>query len=181
MWIKRNPPKVETVRSTRAKRSKVIIMAKKKLSDETKVKLFYSGELFLIGLVFAIIAILVLIGVIKRSDTKNLVFNWITIFGGTWLIVDFFWGLCSKSRRKRICLLDKILHLPLGIYLVTFDLICFIAKPDIYSWGVPVAFLYVALSYTFEAIYHWFKPLPQILEAIEEDKKEEESKNKPEE
>ena len=111
--------------------------------------------------------------------------NWITLFGGTWVIVDFVWALLSKKRRPRISLLDKALHLPAGIYLVTFDLFCIITRPDnpmVYRCGFPIAISYLCLCYIFEGIYHFYHPIPGILEAVVEvDDEEEKIEDTPEE
>jgi len=149
---------------------------KKKLDAFTKVKLIYSGELIIIAIIFLVVAILKFTGVLGYNATRHLVINWITLFGGTWVIIDFFWGLFSKKRRKKICLLDKALHFPVGIYLIIFDLFCIIAKPSeplVYRLGLPIAISYLCLSYIFEGIYHFYHPVPAILEAIEEVDEEE--------
>ena len=155
---------------------------KKKLDALTKAKLIYSGELIIIAIIFLVVAILKITGVIPFNSTRHLVFNWITLFGGTWVIVDFFWGLLSKKRRPKICLLDKALHLPAGIYMVAFDLFCIITKPEdpmIYRLGFPIAISYLCLCYIFEGIYHFYHPIPGILDAVveadEEEKTEEAS------
>ena len=155
---------------------------KKKLDALTKAKLIYSGELIIIAIVFLVVAILKSTNVIPYNATRHLVLNWITLFGGTWVIVDFVWALLSKKRRPRISLLDKALHLPAGIYLVTFDLFCIITRPDnpmIYRCGFPIAISYLCLCYIFEGIYHFYHPIPGILDAIvevdEEEKAEESS------
>ena len=147
----------------------------------TKVKLFYSGELLVFAIVFLVIAILKFAEVIKGNSTRQAIFNWVTIFGGTWIIVDFFWALFSKKRRSRIALIDKIIHLPAGIYLVAFDIFCFATKPAadsaVYHYGIPAVIMYLFVCYTFEAIYHFFYPVPGLLDAVvevpEEENKEE--------
>ena len=158
---------------------------KKKLDALTKAKLIYSGELIIIAIVFLVVAILKFTNVIPYNATRHLVLNWITLFGGTWVIVDFFWALLSKKRRPRISLLDKALHLPAGIYLVTFDLFCIITRPDnpmIYRCGFPIAISYLCLCYIFEGIYHFYHPIPGILEAVVEvDDEEEKIEDTPEE
>ena len=144
---------------------------KKNLDALTKAKLIYSGELIIIAIVFLVIAILKFTGVIGYNATRHLVLNWITIFGGTWVIVDFFWGLLSKKRRPKISLLDKALHLPAGIYLVVFDLFCIITRPEdpmIFRCGFPIAISYLCLCYIFEGIYHFYHPVPAILDAVME-------------
>ena len=158
---------------------------KKKLDALTKAKLIYSGELIIIAIVFLVVAILKFTNVIPYNATRHLVLNWITLFGGTWVIVDFVWALLSKKRRPRISLLDKALHLPAGIYLVTFDLFCIITRPDnpmIYRCGFPIAISYLCLCYIFEGIYHFYHPIPGILEAVVEvDDEEEKIEDTPDE
>lgn len=145
---------------------------KKKMDALTKAKLIYSGELMIFAIVFLVLGILKFVGVMGSNATRLNVFNWITLFGGTWIMIDFIWALLDKKRQKRISLVDKFLHLPAGIYLVTFDLYCLIAKPGIDStickYGVPIVFCYLALSYAFEAIYHFKYPVPGLLNAIVE-------------
>ena len=146
---------------------------KKKMDLLTKAKLIYSGELLLFAIAFFVIALLEFIQVIKISDRHHMIFNWVTIFGGTWLIVDFFWALFDKKRRKRVALIDKIIHLPVGIYLISFDLFCLISKPTnrlVYQYGIPAAICYLFICYTFEAIYHFFYPVPGLVDIKEDNK-----------
>ncbi|NLZ15390.1 MAG: hypothetical protein GXY27_01725 [Erysipelotrichaceae bacterium] len=148
---------------------------KKKLDFLTKAKLIYSGELLIFAIAFLIIAILEFTQVIKINETHHTFFNWLTLFGGTWLIADFLWALFSKKRQKKVAMLDKVLHLPLGIYLVSFDLFCLITQPTnqlIYQYGIPIAIGFISICYGFEAIYHFFKPIPVVLEMAEEEEKE---------
>ena len=95
---------------------------KKKMDTMTKAKLIYSGELFVFAIAFLVVAILEFTQVIKISERHHIIFNWVTLFGGSWLIADFIWALADKKRQKRIAMIDKIIHLPLGIYLIAFDL-----------------------------------------------------------
>lgn len=145
----------------------------KKMDMLTKAKLIYSCEIGIFAIAFIVLAVLRATGVIPPNETRLAVFNWITLFGGTWLIVDFFWALLDKKRQKRISLVDKCLHLPVGPYLVTFDLYCLITKPafngPICKYGVPIALAYLGLCYAFEAIYHFYYPVPTLLDAIEQD------------
>lgn len=146
---------------------------KKKMDLFTKAKLVYSCELGIFAIVFIVLAILKATGVMGTNATRLTVFNWITLFGGTWLMIDFVWAISDKKRQKRIALIDKCIHLPAGIYLVTFDLFCLISKPDINGpickYGVPIVFMYLGLCYAFEAIYHFYRPVPTLLDAISED------------
>ena len=145
---------------------------KKKMDFATKAKLIYSGELLIISVVFIVIAILKLTDVFKYNSTRALIFNWITIFGGTWVIADLIWAIVDKKRQKRICLIDKIIHAPAGIYFICFDLYCLIKQPGerFYQIAIPVVLLYLAACYIFEAIYHYKYPIPGLIEEEEENK-----------
>ncbi len=153
---------------------------KKKLDIVTKAKLIYSGELMLFFILFLVLGILRMTGVITPNETRKNIFNWVTIFGGSWLIIDFLWAMFSKKRKQRIALIDKCLHLPAGIYLVSFDIYCFVTKPeaasDVYRYGVPIVFFYLCACYLFESIYHYFKPVPGLLDIEEAAKAEQENK-----
>ncbi len=154
---------------------------KKKMDAVTKAKLIYLIELLVIAIAFLVIGILELLAILKINTVILTIFNWLTLFGGLWLIIDFVWIMVSKKRRLKASILDKSLLLPLGIYLITFDLICLIgnidkvSQYDVYRFGVSAVLLYVFIIYTFEAIYHWFKPIPGFIEDIqkadEEDQK----------
>ena len=157
---------------------------KKKMDFATKAKLIYSGELLLFALVFITIAILKLTNVIPFSSVRATIFNWVTIFGGTWLLVDLFWAIFDKKRQKRIAIIDKIIHSPAGVYLITFDLYCLISQiqdQKVYQIGVPIVLGYLGLCYIFEAIYHFKFPVPGLIEIEEEQKKEEEEDSSKEE
>ena len=149
---------------------------KKKLDAITKVKLFYSGELIIIAIIFIVVAVLKFTAVIPYNATRHAIFNWVTLFGGLWTITDFIWALLSKKRRQKVSMLDKALLLPAGIYLIAFDLFCLISKPEdpmIYRCGFPIAISYLCLCYIFEGIYHFYYPIPGLLAAVEEVDEEE--------
>ena len=153
---------------------------KNKMDFETKAKLIYSVELGIFAVIFIVIAILKLTGVLGTNTVRAAIFNWVTLFGGTWLLVDLFWALFDKKRQKRIALLDKIIHAPAGAYLVAFDLFCLINKPSdpkVYQYGVPIVLGYLGLCYTFEAIYHFKYPVPGIIDAVEQEKNMQEQQN----
>ena len=150
------------------------------MDPHKKMKLIYSGELLLFAVIFLVVAILKLTGVMVYIEKRRIVFNWITIFGGLWGIIDFVWGAVSKKRRARICLLDKALLLPLVLFIETFDFISLIAKPEnesFYVISIGCAFLYITVIYTFQAIYHYFKPIPGLFD--DEEKKDENFQEKP--
>lgn len=146
------------------------------MSEETKIKLVYSGELMIFAIAFLVLGILKITGVMGYDATRRTVFNYITICGGTWILVDLIWTIVSKKKRAKNCLLDKILNAPLGIYLITFDIICF-AKPEMdtsfYVYGIGVVFFYITVNYGFQSVYHFFHPLPSLMEEIEKAKQAE--------
>lgn len=158
---------------------------KDRSKDERLAIKVYSGELALFAIIFAVIGVLRIVGVIGYSETRRLVFNYITLAGAAWGIADFIWALASKKRRQRISLVDKIVALPLVAFMITYDLICLISKPSntqFYVLCVGIAILYAAAMLMFQAIYHFFRPLGSILDAANECEKEKpEEQAKPEE
>ena len=148
------------------------------MSAEKKTKLIYSGELLIFAILFLVIATLEIIGVIGKREIMHTIFNWVTIFGMTWIIVDFFWVLFSKKRRAKNSLLDKALLLPVAVYLITFDILCFcklsFVTIDFRRMMMAIAFYYIGAIYLFQSIYHYFVPVPMLLTAIEEEKAEKE-------
>ena len=153
-------------------------MEKKKLSEETKVKLIYCCELAIISIIVIVIGALKLAGVIATKPTRLLIYNIITTLGGVWLITDLIWAFVSPKRRAKSCLMDKFMALPVGLYLLVFDTMCFIDKAKgvetndlLVRLSVGIVLLYIGAIYIFQAIYHYFRPIPQMIEAIEEAKK----------
>lgn len=152
-------------------------MSKEKMSIEKKTKLIYSGELLFFAIVFIVIATLEILGVIGKRHIVLVIFNWVTIFGGTWMLVDFFWVLFSQRRRKKNSLIDKGLLIPLGIYFIIFDILCFcnlsFISDEFRRLMMGIAFYYCAAIYIFQGIYHYYHPIPSIIVAIEEAEKAE--------
>ena len=160
-----------------------MVFMKKKIDAVTKVKLIYSGELLLFAVVFLTLATLKFTNVIPFNSTRALIFNWITIFGGAWIIADLIWALVDKKRQKRLALIDKIIHAPAGVYLISFDLFCLISQPSderVYQIGIPIALTYLCLCYIFEAFYHYKYPIPGLIEEEEEKQIEQEDSSKEE-
>ena len=144
----------------------------KKADPHRKIKLVYSGELLLFAILFLVFGILKMTKVMGYNETRRIVFNWITLFGSAWVITDLIWGLASKTRRQRICLLDKFLTLPVGLFIMAFDFVSLIAKPandNFYIYSIGGVFLYISAIYFFQAIYHYFKPIPGLLEDEEDE------------
>ena len=147
-------------------------MAREKMSLEKKVKLIYSGELLFFAIVFIVIATLEILGVIGKREIMMIIFNWVTIFGGTWMIADFIWLLCSKRRQRKNSIIDKALLIPAGIYLITFDIICFTGASfvtmEFRRLMMGIVFYYLGANYIFQGIYHWFHPIPGLFDGIKE-------------
>lgn len=152
----------------------------KNLDSLTKVKVIYTVELLAIATVFLVIASLEISGVLKITDRHKYVFLWVTIFGGPILIGTLIWALVSPKKRAKVSLFDKFSILPGSIYVIVFDIIGFINynawDENYFRYGIPSALYYFALVYIVQAFYHWKHPLPELLKAIEEDKKNEEIK-----
>lgn len=145
--------------------------AKKKMDDLTKAKLIYSGELGLFAILFLVLGILMLLKVYQSTPTRRTIFVWVTLFGGAFLIGDFLWTLLSKKHRKKASLLDKTLTLPSGITLIAYDLYTLISgvqNEDLHRYVVGSVFLYIALIYAFEALYHYAHPIPGLVDAAQE-------------
>jgi hypothetical protein len=153
-----------------------------KMDEFTKVKLIYSAEVALFAIVFGVLGILFLVNVITVSDTRRLIFTWVTLFGGFLGIGDFLWVLLSPKRRKKNSLVDKIAILPLGVALIVIDFMALIQQSNDNEktrYVMGAAFCYIALIYIFEAIYHWFRPIPSLVEEDEKKPEESSSSNNP--
>ena len=146
-----------------------------------KYKLIYSGELIVIAIVAIVLGVLIWVRVLGKSDHFPYVYTILTMIGAAWIIADFIWASCSRKRRQRISYLDKILNLPLGLGLIAFDIYSLATglSQDVYQAKyVAIFFLYIAINYIFQGIYHYFVPVPGFLESLkEEEKKPEEASN----
>lgn len=159
---------------------------KKKLDDLTKAKLIYSIELGVFSIVFLVLGILKLTNIYNLSKNTTwyvYVFLVITLLGGIWFAVDFVWTLKSEKRRKKQALIDKIILLPSSLATFIFDIYAFSTGVMHVKEQLPTGntilnyytgglFLYFAIIYIFQAIYHFKYPVPLLLEEIESDKEE---------
>jgi len=138
------------------------------MDTNKKVRLIYSLEFGIIALAFLVIGILRVVGLMGGNDTFHDIFKWVSMFGGIWIIADFIWASISATRRERICYLDKILNLPAGLFIVGFDIYAFIGfgenAENMWRFGLGGLFIYIGLDYGFQAIYHYFKPVQNILD-----------------
>ncbi len=148
---------------------------KKKLDPVIKTKLILQGEYLLISIVFLVLGVLKLVDVYKSSDVRGHIFNIVTLIGGLWAVFDFFWSTFSKKRREKVTYLDKVLALPLGLFLIVYNLISLIVWNNVAHWyryGIGFVFIYVFLMLSFEAVYHWFFPTKALLEVLNEEEEE---------
>jgi len=158
---------------------------KKPMDPLKKMKLIYLLELLIFVALFIVLGILILLKVILIADWKRLVFSYLTLIGGAWIVTDFIWTLASPKRRAKNSMFDKALVLPAALFLIGFDIYAFsqglVHIPEgqetniIFNYVLGANLLYLALVYTAEAIYHWFRPLPLLLESLEEEQRKEEA------
>ena len=73
--------------------------------------------------------------------------------------------------------------LPLSLYLFAFDIYGFVSpRPyEYYQIGMPIVFFYIACAYIFQAIYHYYNPIPMVIQMIEEVQQEEQDNKQREE
>jgi len=149
----------------------------KKLDDLTKAKLIYSGELALFAVIFLVLGLLTIFGVIEVSERRIAILTWITLVGGAVAIGNSIWFFVSPKKRKKGSMLDTILLLPVPLCMIPIDIIHLVNQAianEYYKFIIGGAFVYITVIYIIEAIYHWYVPLPLLLEAAEEDKQKEE-------
>lgn len=158
-------------------------MAKSKITPEKKMKLIYSGEFIVFSVIFLVIGFLKLFGIIGTNSTYRLVFSIITSCGALFIMGDFLFSLFNKKRRAKVCLLDKILNLPAGLYLAVYNVLSFLAigkaivlSEEFYKISMAIVIFYLSGNYCFQGIYHYFNPTKEFLEALEADKQERERK-----
>lgn len=144
-----------------------------------KIKLIYSIELLAFAVIFLVLGILLLAKVFQPNETVRMIFNFITIAGGIWIIVNFFWTLFSPKKRAKSSLLDVSLIVPLGLGLIIFDICCFVIwgtsgfpVVDIHCLWVGIFFIYIAIIYAIQGIYHYSHPIPGLLDDLEEEEGE---------
>lgn len=145
----------------------------KKLSEETKIKLIYSGEILLFAIAFAVLGILQLTEVLVISDTVVNIFKYATLVGSCLMIFLFIRAIQNPEKRKdKAIMADKISTLILSPYLISVDILLLAGQEVVVANARKfIAPVFVALSviYLFQAIYHWFYPLKDLFEDDEEE------------
>ena len=167
------------------------LQPKGKMSEETKAKLVYSGELVVIALIAIVIGILKLTNVRPYSNTGRVIFNILTTGGAIFGVYNFISYFVSAKKREKTALIDIITVLPITLFLIAFNIYCFInywpvpeaeltnEMKQLYQWLTGGFLIYAGATFMFQGIYHYFKPIPllyKILEEAEQQAKEEEEK-----
>lgn len=160
------------------------IEPKKKMSDETKAKLTYSGELVVIALIVLVMGILRLTGVRGYNHSFRMIFNIITTAGAIYGIYNFVSYFVSAKKRAKTALIDVITVLPITLFLIGFDIYCYInvfplseaqVTPeikDICKYCMGGVLVYAGITFLFQGIYHYFKPVPLLYKILEEAEKQ---------
>lgn len=150
--------------------------------EEKKAIAIYCGELLLFGIVFVVLGILFLLHIIGVGDWKRYAFTYVTLIGGCWPIADFFWTLFSKKHRSNNSLLDKILILPAPLCTIPCDIWILtkgIANVELSFFQILIGsiFCYFGAVYLFECVYHYFVPIPGLLEESQKSDENKPSEN----
>lgn len=148
------------------------------MSDFDKAKLIYSGELIIFSFVFLVLGLLIMFHVIKLSKNYRYIFTFLTLAGSVYIISDFVWFCCSKRRQKKNSFIDKVLVAPIGVALLTIDLISIISgiekmPYEYFQYCCSSIFIYVALAYAFLGIYHFKVPAKALVVAYEKEQRKE--------
>lgn len=146
--------------------------------EQKKTILIYCGELAIFSVVFFTIGLLILLEVIGIKDWKRYVFTYLTLIGGIWPIADFIWMLASPKHRSHNSMVDKCLLLPVPLALIPFDIWVLTqginnVEDVVFRFGISIPLMYISIVYLFECVYHYFKPIPMLLEEDEEEKEKE--------
>lgn len=148
--------------------------------DQKKAIKIYTIELLVFSLVFVTLGVLMLVGVLGKTTGFRQVFTYVTLAGAALIVGDLIWALASKKRRQRVSLVDKFIIIPAPIAIVILDIFTLVngvdAMVEIHRLVVGIVFCYIAAVYVFEAVYHYYFPLKELMEAAEEDEEEEEEK-----
>lgn len=132
---------------------------------------FLFWEQIILGLVLLVIGVLRVTNIIPTSSTRLLIYNIITLAGGAWFLFDLLWALFSSKRRKKVSMFDKVISGPASIYLIFFDIYCFVLGRDnvdelFIRLSISIVLFYVSLVLFAQAFYHKKKPAPMTIAAI---------------
>ena len=140
------------------------------------IKILFIEQL-VIGGVLLVLGFLRMFDVIKNNGTRLLIYNIITMGGGLWFVFDLVWSLCSEKRRKKVSMFDKITPAPVSLYLIGFDIYCFVTyghtDGDFVRYSVASVLLAASIIMFLQAFYHRKNPAPMTIAAIIEAEQEE--------
>ena len=145
-------------------------MDKEKLLKKTKM--IFLLEYIAIAVILILVGFLRLFEVIKFSEQRLLVYNILTLIGFAYITFDLIWYIASKKKRERSDLIDKLLPIPLAIFLLVFDILVLakiITDPSIIKYCISAVLLYAGAYSLSMGIYHHFKPSKMLLLAVEEE------------
>lgn len=137
-----------------------------------KTKLIFLIEYIVIGLILGVVGFLRLFDVIPYNDKRLLAYNIITLIGVAYIIFETIWYIISKKKRERSDLIDKILPIPLALFLLVFDILVLakvLVDINIIKYCIAGVLLYGFAFALFLGIYHHIKPSKMVLEAVEEE------------
>lgn len=140
-------------------------------------KIMYSVELLAFAAIFLVLGILLFCHVINlANNTFRIYFAYITCIAAWIAILDFLWTLLSQKRRAKSSLLDKALSLPALATIIALDILYWVkgaeASQSIHQYGVAAVFVYIALDYLFQGIYHYKHPVPDMRKSLDDLKEE---------
>lgn len=150
---------------------------KQKMPAAKKMKLIYCGELLVIALVAITMGVLKMLKIIGQNQTRLLIYNIVTLVGAAYILFELGWWCFSKKKRAKNSLLEKLLPLPASLYLIFFDITCFVQGSSLNEMflrlSISCVLLYAGAISLFMAILRFFKPNKQLINMIEEAEKEE--------
>jgi len=130
--------------------------------------------------VFITLGILELLGIIGNNKDWRLVFTYITMVGVAVFIFLTIFTLSNEKRRAKICILDRVMLMPAPVAVLFLDIMTLAkgvdATLELHCYIIGIVFLYFGACYIFQAIYHYYFPLPILYEEDEPEAKPAEEK-----
>ena len=156
--------------------------------DVKKAVKMYTIELLVFAVVFIVLGVLELLGIIGNNTGWRSVFVYITLVGVVVFIVMSIITLSTPEKRAKNSVLDKVILIPGPVAILVLDIFTLIngveESATLHRYIIGFVFLYFGACYIFQAVYHYFFPLPLIYEVDEapegENEEGSESEGKPE-